>query len=347
MCAAGSILLIVIALVSLLAVGRAPKTKKTNESKSKETGAVDKCCCASCGTSELDDGVKLKPCHRCDLVKYCSDACQRNHRPKHKKACKKRAAELRDEILFRQPEYTHMGDCPICSVPLPVNDTSGLYSCCCKRVCYGCDYTNELRQWEQNLERTCPFCRHVMPSTQEEADEQLMKRVAANDPVAFRKMGIGCFGREKYDAAFKYFTRAADLGDADSHYALSIMYLNGQYVEKDESKELHHAEEAAIRGHPAARHNLGVNEVMNGRVERAVKHLIIAANLGWDESMKALKVCYKDGDISKEDFAAALRAHHAAVAATKSPQRAAAEKAEKLRREKMESTRKDASIAIK
>ena len=125
------------------------------------------------------------------------------------------------------------------------------------------------------------------------------------------------------------------------------MYLNGQYVEKDESKELHHAEEAAIRGHPAARHNLGVYEVDNDRYDRAVKHLIIAANLGWDESMKALKACYKDGYINKEDFAAALRAHHAAVAATKSPQRAAAEKAEKRRREKMESTRKDASVAIK
>ena len=34
--------------------------------------------------------------------------------------------------------------------------------------------------------------------------------------------------------------------------------------------------------------------------------------------------CYMNGNVSKEDFAAALRAHQAAVDATKSPQREAA-----------------------
>ena len=38
-------------------------------------------------------------------------------------------------------------------------------------------------------------------------------------------------------------------------------------------------------------------------------------------SLEALKISYKDGLVSKEDFAAALRAHHAAVNAMKSPQR--------------------------
>ena len=56
-----------------------------------------------------------------------------------------------------------------------------------------------------------------------------------------------------------------------------------------------------------------------------MKHWIIAANLGYDESIKALKEAYKGGDVSKEDLAAALRAHQAAVDATKSPQRGVAE----------------------
>ena len=54
---------------------------------------------------------------------------------------------------------------------------------------------------------------------------------------------------------------------------------------------------------------------------------MIAANLGLDLSIESLKKCYKAGDVSKEDFAAALRAHHAAVNAMKSPQREEAEKA--------------------
>ena len=94
----------------------------------------------------------------------------------------------------------------------------------------------------------------------------------------------------------------------------------------DEKKRVYHLQEAAIRGHPCARHNLGCHEERNGTVERAVKHYIIAANLGLDQSMQRLKGFYKEGAISKDNFAAALRAHKAAVNATKSPQRDAAAK---------------------
>ena len=78
---------------------------------------------------------------------------------------------------------------------------------------------------------------------------------------------------------------------------------------------------------PDARHKIGCIEALNDKIERAVKHWIIAANLGQHESMRALKHCYQAGLVSKDDFAATLRAHHAAVNATKSPQRDAAEKA--------------------
>ena len=59
-----------------------------------------------------------------------------------------------------------------------------------------------------------------------------------------------------------------------------------------------------------------------------MKHWIIAANLGHDDSIQRLKLCYTGGVVRKEDFAAALRAHQAAVDAKKSPQREAAAKAE-------------------
>jgi hypothetical protein len=53
--------------------------------------------------------------------------------------------------------------------------------------------------------------------------------------------------------------------------------------------------------------------------------LIIAANLGHDESLENLKKIYKAGLMSKEDLAAALRGYQAAVNAMKSPQREAAD----------------------
>ena len=55
--------------------------------------------CANCG-KESGDAVKLKNCTACYLVKYCGVDCQKIHRKQHKKACKKRAAELKDEKLY-------------------------------------------------------------------------------------------------------------------------------------------------------------------------------------------------------------------------------------------------------
>ena len=57
----------------------------------------------------------------------------------------------------------------------------------------------------------------------------------------------------------------------------------------------------------------------------ALKHLIIGANLGFEKSMKTLWMVFKHGHITKEDLDATLRAHQAAIDATKSTQRDAAE----------------------
>ena len=97
-------------------LNRALVVDVSNMSKTNEPDC-DTRCCASCGIAEVDD-VKLMRCTACYLVRYCSVICQRNHRPQHKRACKRHAAELRDELLFRQPESSHIGDCPICMLPL-------------------------------------------------------------------------------------------------------------------------------------------------------------------------------------------------------------------------------------
>ena len=138
-------------------------------------------------------------------------------------------------------------------------------------------------------------------------------------------MGNERRGEGDYKSAFKYYTKAAELGNANAHYNLSVMYYLGQSVEKDEKKQVYHLEVAAIGGHVLARHNLGCHEGNNGRMERAVKHFTIAANMGYDESMKALWKCHAMGLVKKDDLTATLRAHQAVVDATKSPQRKEAE----------------------
>ena len=56
-------------------------------------------------------------------------------------------------------------------------------------------------------------------------------------------------------------------------------------------------------------------------MNRAAKHWIIAAKLGYDDSLKGVKMLYEEGYVSKEDFAAALCGHQAAIDATTSAQR--------------------------
>jgi TPR repeat protein len=139
-----------------------------------------------------------------------------------------------------------------------------------------------------------------------------------------------------YKSAFEYWTKASELGDANAHYNLSCMYTLGQCVEKDEKKQVYHLEKAAISGHFDARHNLGCHEERNGRMERAVKHWIIAANMGLEDSMKALWKYHARGLVKKEQLTATLQAHQAAVNATKSPQREEAEEFRKRSQRRQE-----------
>src|SRR5210317_2467041 len=89
--------------------------------------------CAACG----EGGVGLKTCTACKMVKYCNASCQRVHWPKHKKECKKRAAEIHDEALFKQPPPRE--ECDICMLPLPINAEEQRYQACCGKVlCMGC-----------------------------------------------------------------------------------------------------------------------------------------------------------------------------------------------------------------
>ncbi len=135
-----------------------------------------------------------------------------------------------------------------------------------------------------------------------------------------------------HQSAFEYWTRAAALGDVHAHFELSVMYQHGEVVEKDKKKQKQHLTEAAIGGHPDARHNLALLEGRNGQYDRAGKHFIIAAKLGLEKSLERVKTLYKAGDeaVSKEDFDAVLHGYQATVDAMKSPQR---DEAAKLGRE--------------
>ncbi len=298
-----------------------------------EAAAAYVMCCASCGIAQVDD-IKLKDCDGgCDLVKYCSDGCQELNREMHEQECKKRVDELRDKKLFTQPDESHLGECPICCLPLPIDQKKSTFmECCSKIICNGCARANAKREITAGLEKRCVFCREPLSKSKEEINKRCMKRIKENnDPVAMCHMGKKRYHEGDYETAFKYLTKAAELGVADAHYNLSVMYRKEEGVEKDEKKRIYHLTEAAIGGHPDARHSLGIYERKNGRFERARKHWMIAVNLGWHDSLSSLKRLYANGHARKEDYANALRAYQAALDTTKSTGREKAEDFEKLK----------------
>ncbi len=287
-----------------------------------EAKEVEENVCVNCGIAKAKvDDIK-EECNDCNLMKYCGDRCREDHREQHEEECKNRRALLHDRKLFTQPDKTHLGECPLCFLPMPLDKRkSGFYSCCSIMVCQGCVHANLMaNDYDEEKALSCPFCRE--PATnKEENKKKNMKRIKANDPAAMRHMGGTCYNEGEYDGAFEYLTKAAELGDSIAHFLLGNMYWNGRGVKKDKEKAVYHYEKAAIGGNPLARQKLACHEWKNGNIERAVKHLIIGANLGYEKSMKDLWKQYSLGNITKEDLDATLRTHQAALDAMKSEQR--------------------------
>eukprot|EP00979_Chaetoceros_neogracilis_P017026 scaffold10173_cov281-Chaetoceros_neogracile.AAC.1 len=267
--------------------------------------------CAACGDSD-DGGGSLKTCTACNLVKYCNRTCQIAHWPAHKKACKKRVAELFDKKLFKQPPPNE--DCPICYLRLPIKgDQSNYMSFCGKMLCGGCVYANTVAAADTERFK-CVFCRTEAPSSDEVLIERMKKRVEANDAQAMVNLGtyyeLGTMGlRQDHAKALELYHKSAKLGNNIAHFNLSLCYQTGYIGEKDTRKATYHRQLGAVAGNVKARHNLGCHEGNAGNMDRAYKHLMISANLGYDLSMKLVQDGYKKSFVTEDDYAKTIRAH--------------------------------------
>ena len=301
-------------------------------------------CCAECGKVEGGD-VSLKTCKSCKTVKYCGATCQRNHWSTHKKLCKLRAAEIRDEALFKDPPPKE--DCPICFLPMPVQliccaslppatiysvpifdfaianegflDTEEYSTCCGKCICIGC--VHSLQNSGNNGK--CPYCNSDrVGKTDEEMVEEIVKRVEANDAVAIGMLaqhyykGLRGF-QQDHNKAIELWTRAADLGCSKAHINLSDEYRDLG----DMKKAKFHSEAAAMEGNEIARYNLGIIEYEYGNMERAVKHLTIGASAGDYQAMHCLKMEFEQGVVSRESIDSTLAAYNTSCAEMRSKDR--------------------------
>jgi len=281
--------------------------------------------CANCGKGE-ENSKSLKACTACKLVKYCNRECQIAHRPQHKKECKRRAAELHDEKLFKEGKSE---DCPICMVRLPSLGTGCVYmQCCGKVICRGCTHAVQSRPIsKRSLEPKCPFCRIPAPTSDEEIINRYKKRADLNDPIGLSELGRmykeGGFGLppHNYVKALKFYHRAGELGFSRAYYNIGTAYDQGRGVERDEKKALHYYELAAIGGDVRARHNLGCMEVEAGNMDKALRHFMIAVKGGCNDTLETIRKMVTFGLATKDDYTKALKSHQEYLDEIRSDQR--------------------------
>ena len=267
--------------------------------------------CANCGKGDESSG-DLKACTACKLVKYCNRECQIAHRPLHKKACKKRAAEIHDEALFK--EHPPREDCPICYLPLPFDPRGGTFkSCCGKIICDGCIYVMNEEASGRGENGLCAFCRKPRPTSEEEDIKQTKKLTEVKNAYAFFVLGEYYFSGDAVPQdmtkANELYLRAGELGYSEAYCNLGNSYNNGDGVEMDKKKAKHYWELAAMNGDVKARHNLGCEEGRAGNMDRAKKHFILAAKAGFKKSLDVVKQGYMNGIVTKDEYANVLRAY--------------------------------------
>ena len=273
--------------------------------------------CAKCGK----EGESLKACTACKLVKYCNRDCQISHRKQHKKECKKRAAELYDEKLFKEPPFD---ECPICFLPMPIDsDISSVESCCGKRMCNGCIYAMTMSEGGADL---CAFCRTPGFCSDEEHIKRTMKLIDNGNGEGFLLLATaynqGTFGMpQDSEKANELNLKAGELGCAKGYYNLGHSYDIGTGVEVDKKKAKHYYELAAMMGHTHARHNLALIENEVGNHHRSFKHFMISARAGTKRSLDCVKQGFINGLVTKDEYANTLRAYQARQDEMKSDER--------------------------
>ena len=277
--------------------------------------------CANCGKGE-EESDNLKNCSACLSVKYCSAVCQKAHRPQHKKECKKRAAELYDEKLFK--DHPPAEECPICFLPLSSTTMTEMFqSCCGKRICAGCILALVESEGGKPL---CAFCRTPAPTSNEEEVRRLKKLMEKGSGRAFSTLaGLyadGIMGmQQNFQKAVELSLKAGELGCADAYYNLGNCFRLGKGTQVDTKKAKQYCELAVLGGCVEARHNLGVMEWQAGNHQRAKTHYIIAARAGYKQALDTVKRGFMTGLVTKDEYATTLRAYHERQKETKSEMR--------------------------
>ena len=239
----------------------------------------------------------MKNC-TCRLVKYCGVECQKAHRKQHKKACKQRAAELKDDkglhslISGNQNRIAAMKACGACERELPEESYSEEQRARRRSIrrCVECVTAgNQLVLMKKGRTRSedddCPICQLPLPLVWEQSMLKLccMKSVCNGCILAARKHGMrNCpFCRQTLDMTQKRI----DAGDPVAMLHVGDEYLYGNNgLEKDVARAIELYERAAELGMKEANYKIGCLYVEGKDVEKdtakAIRHYEASAMCG-------------------------------------------------------------------
>ena len=232
-------------------------------------------------------------------------------------------------------------ECPICFVPLPLQDNQTTYwPCCGNTVCCACAtetdralaITNRMREKKRDLppmEVSCAFCREPVPKFNWELLKRYEERVEKGDRMAMvelsEKYKMGKNGSTTYRSsdcglasdeakAFKLLQRAADFGYPKALNRLGCSFLQGDLgVLIDEEKARVYLEEAAEKGDVDARCHLGNLAEDCQQHDLVLKHFKVAATAGDEDATKKLWKYFLLGKLSKTELEETLRTYKVAV----------------------------------
>jgi len=274
-------------------------------------------CCASCGKT----GEGLKRCTACKSVWYCGVTCQIDHRKAHKKECKRIKKELE---MWKPPPPTE--ECPVCLVPLPLQNSKATYwPCCGQTVCNACKAETDRALNITNIERyakklppmesSCAFCRVSNHKRDSELIKRMEGRVAKGDLKAMVSLA-GMYRDGEHGLArdetktLELYHRAAALDCPNALLWLGTCFLEGELgLIQDLEKATSYFEDSAKKGNVISRLNLGDLKQLEEHHELAMKHFKLAAAAGHEDAVKQLWKYFSLKKLSKAELEEILRAH--------------------------------------
>ena len=243
--------------------------------------------------------------------------------------------EISEEELFKTPPPNEDDDdCPICCIPLDLDESSLVYKeCCGKSICIGCAFEMTMNDTSRKQDYPCPFCRTPHHKNYREYLNRMKKLIDAdNTNIDSKKKALfemGYYYREgkhglprSHSKSIEYTTRSAQLGYSDANHNLGCAYFHGDGVKKDQQMVVYYWSLAAIQGSSKARHSLATYVLNVDRdIKRAMKHYRISAEQGNPDSMGTITASVLKGYVTKKEYTEILTIHNQVLDSRKSEQR--------------------------